>query len=592
MPDDEHPSASAQVSAGQPWLAHYAPGVPHEIPITDEVLPHLLDESVRHFGARLALEYFGTKITYAQLGSLVDRFARALVSLGVERGDRVAVVLPNCPQFPIAFYGALKAGATVVPTNPLYTAHELQHQFGNSGAKVVILMDTMLGSMAEVWDDTPVAHVITTGVEEYFPVPLALAYRLKTASESIGKRKPSTQQFKARGMLHTMKDLIGHAAHAGGFEVFALPEAGKADDLAVLQYTGGTTGLPKGAMLTHRNLVTNARQVWAWSELSSAEHHVTLCIAPFFHVYGLTVCMNMSVAYGATMVLLPRFASHEALQAIERYKPTLFPGVPAMYMALARAVEKTPADLSSIRICISGSAPLPLEVQQAFERVSGATVVEGYGLSEASPVTHANPISAGRRIGTIGLPISNTDAAIRDLESGNFLPVGEQGEIVVRGPQVMRGYWQRPDETAETLLEGGWLRTGDIGSMSDDGYFTVVDRVKDMIIVGGLKVYPRQVEDVLFQHPKVAEATVFGLNSGPRGEEVVAVVVPKPDVQVTAQEIIEFCRKELAPYKVPRRVEFRESLPKTIVGKVLRRELRDELIAKQATPSGQGTSQA
>ncbi len=586
---------AATPPTAQPWLAHYAVGVPATVTPPTRSLAPLLDESVRLYGARAAIEYFGTSISYAQLGSQVDRFAHALLRLGVGHGDRVSLCLPNCPQFPIAFYGALKAGAVVVPTNPIYTAPELEHQLRDAGVKVAVVIEQALPTLAAVRSQTPVEHVIVTGVDDYFPRPLALAYKLNEARASIGKPHVDMRALRAAPGVADFKELLGATHDRQGFEVFALPEPAAPDDVAVLQYTGGTTGVAKGAMLTHRNLATNALQSWAWSQLTSDTHHKVLGIAPFFHVFGLTICMNLSMIHGATMVLLPRFHVADALKAIEQSKPDLFPGVPAMYMALARAVERKAAerkkaDLSSIQICISGSAPLPLEVQQQFEAVSGARVVEGYGLTEASPVTHCNPVFGDRRIGTIGLPLPDTDAAIRDPASGEFLPPGEQGELVVRGPQVMLGYWQQPDETAG-VLQNGWLLTGDFAIMDADGYFRIVDRAKDMIIVGGLKVFPRQVEDVLFEHPKVLEAAVIGLPDARKGEMVVAYVVPKPGERVTVEELATFSRERLAPYKVPRRFELRESLPKTIVGKVLRRQLKEEALAAGADGDERGAEE-
>jgi long-chain acyl-CoA synthetase len=578
------PIGRTEWSGERPWLAHYHDGVPQTVTIPNASLATLFDQAVSRYGASAAIEYYGATISYAQLGSLVDHFARALISLGVQHGDRVSLCLANVPQFPIAFFGAMKAGAVVVPTNPLYTEPELEHQLSDAGVKVIVALTQALPNILAVRARTPVAHIIATGPEDYMPRALALAYKAKEMRDSLGKPRPDHRALRAEQWFLEFKHVIGQTHDRQGFEVFALPEPAAAEDLAILQYTGGTTGVAKGAMLTHRNLVANATQIWAWSELGTGTQHKTLCAAPFFHVYGLTVGMNMSLINGATLVLLPRFTVAETLKTIEQRKPDLFPGVPAMYQALARAVAKKKADLSSIRICISGSAPLPPEVQAQFERISPARVVEGYGLTEASPVTHCNPVFGDRRAGTIGLPLPNTDAAIRDRETGLFLPVGEQGELVVRGPQVTQGYWKRPDETAKTLRDG-WLLTGDIAVMSEDGYFSVVDRAKDMIIVGGLKVFPRQVEDVLYEHPKVLEAAVVGVPDAQRGERVQAFIVLKPGEQATAEELTAFCRERLAPYKVPRIFEFRESLPKTTIGKVLRRQLRDEALAESAPAS-------
>lgn len=559
-----------------PWLAHYAHGVPAQPEIPTRSLPQLLEAAARQYGTRDAIIYYGTRISYLQLLALVDRFAQALVKLGVTRGDRVSICLPNVPQFPVSFYGALKAGAVVVATNPLYTGPELRHQLNDAGVKVVVTLDQLYPTLASVRAETPVEQVILCGVADYFSRPLALAYGIRQARESRGKHL-DRRALAADKTIHQYKEMLGASHSRQGYELFKLPDPAQPNDLAVLQYTGGTTGLAKGAMLTHRNLAANAQQAFLWSEQPIGSPNKTLCIAPFFHSYGLTVGMNASLFYGATVVLQPRFSPKDAVAAIQKYRPELFPGVPTMYLAIATLVEKKKADLSSIKVCISGAAPLPAEVQNRFEKLSGAKVVEGYGLTEASPVTHCNPVSGERRIGTIGLPLPNTESAIVNAETWTFLPPGEIGEIVVRGPQVMQGYWNRPDESAQALRDG-WLLTGDIGSMSEDGYFKIVDRAKDLIIAGGFNIYPRDVEEVLFEHPKVLEACVVGVPDAYRGETVRAYIVPRPGQKVTAEELDAFCRERLAAYKVPKQYEFRTELPKTMIGKVLRRALREEAI--------------
>lgn len=569
--------------ADKPWLAHYSSSVPPTLHIPERPLTWLLDEAARKYGANIAIEYYGTRITYNQLSALVERFAHALLKLGIKRGDRVSLCLPNVPQFPIAFYGVLKAGAIAVPTNPLYTPPELEHQLNDAGVKVVVMLDQFYPTLAAVRAHTSVEHIILTNVADYFPAALGAVYRLKERMDARSKPKPhaGAKDLRADPIIAQWKDVLGQGHNRQGFEVFPLPQPAASDDLAVLQYTGGTTGVAKGAMLTHHSLLANAMQSWAWTEQPDGSKHIALCAAPFFHVYGLTTALNMSVLAGATMALMPRFTVRDAIKAIEKYKPDLFSGVPTMYLAIAREVEKKKSrhDLSSIAICISGSAPLPHEVQKRFEAVSGAKVVEGYGLTEASPCTHCNPVFGDRRIGTIGLPMPSTEAGIINPDTWEFVPVGEQGEIVVRGPQVMRGYWQRPDETNKVLRDG-WLRTGDIGFMSDEGYFTIVDRAKDIIIAGGLKIFPRDVDEVLYQHPKVLEAAAVGVPDEYRGETVRAFVVVKPGEKLTAEELTAFCKERLAPYKVPKQFEFRDELPKTLVGKVLRRALRDDYIAR------------
>ncbi|MEO7001123.1 MAG: long-chain fatty acid--CoA ligase [Ktedonobacterales bacterium] len=566
--------------ASRPWLAHYSPSVAPDIAIPEHALSWLLDEAGRTFSGATALEYYGTRISYAQLLSLAERFARALVKLGVKPGDRISLCLPNVPQFPIAFFGALKAGAVVVPTNPLYTQPELEHQLNDAGVKVMVVIDLLYPTVVAVRPRTPtVEHVIVAGISDYFPKPLAIAYAIREARENRSKPHFDPKVALRDASVHRFKDEIGSTRDARGFEAFPLPAPAKPDDLALLQYTGGTTGVAKGAMLSHRNLLANAAQCWEWNDMPTGSKNTSLCVAPFFHVYGLTVGMNLSILAGATMALLPRFTVADTLKAIEKYKPTLFPGVPTMYLALAREVEKKPRNLSSIQVCISGSAPLPAEVQKRFERLSGAKVVEGYGLTEASPVTHCNPVFGERRSGTIGLPLPNTNARIIDPDTWETKPVGEQGEIAVAGPQVMQGYWNRPDDSAQ-MLHDGWLRTGDIGIVDADGYFSVLDRAKDIIIASGYKVFPRDVEEVLYEHPKVLEAAVIGMPDEYRGETVRAYIIPKPGETLTADELAAFTKERLAVYKVPKEYVFRETLPKTLVGKVLRRQLREEAIAE------------
>ena len=575
MPED---GANRPAATKYPWLRHYSPGVPTELDIPDRPLNWILDEAARQFANHDALVYYGTRIPYAEFLSLANRFARVLIELGVRPGDTVSICLPNVPQFPVAFYGTLKAGAIAVPTNPIYTAPELRHQLSDAGVRVIIALDITLPTLLEVVNETPVEHIIVGSAADYLPPVLARLFRLRerfARNETSHARKVSpSHKAQIHSFTHVLSRIRENQSHAE-----PLPAPAHADDVAVLQYTGGTTGIAKGAMLTHRNLLANAIQAWVWSELSTNARHVTLCAAPFFHVYGLTVAMNLSIYSGTSMVLLPRFTVKDALKAIQRYKPDIFPGVPTMYLAIAREAERKRVHLGSVKVCISGSAPLPLEVQRRFEAVSAARLVEGYGLTEASPVTHCNPVQGERQIGAIGLPLPNTDAAIIDSTTWRMLPAGEQGEIAVRGPQVMKGYWNRPDETV-LVLRDGWLRTGDIGVVDDEGYFRVVDRSKDVIIASGLKIFPRDVDEVLYSHPKVLEAATVGIPDPYRGETVRAYVVLKPGETLSADEVIAFCRERLAPYKVPKQVEFRESLPKTLVGKVLRRTLRDEYVAQ------------
>jgi long-chain acyl-CoA synthetase len=581
-----HQSPADVDIAGRPWIKHYDPGVSATIDIPPITLPQMLTEAVSKHGDRTAMIFYGKRISYLELEMASDRFARALHQMGIGHGDRVAICLPNVPQFPIAFYGVLKAGAIAVPTNPLYTSHEMRHQMTDSGAKAIVILDITYPTLHPVRKETPIEHVILTNVADFLPFPLSVLYPFREMREQHGKPSVPPAEIKADPAIVQMRDLLEKETGRRGYTLIELPPPGAPEDLAVLQYTGGTTGLSKGAMLSHRNLVANAVQCAEWTTFAHYEDLTVLAVIPFFHVYGLTLCLNLSIYNASTMVLLPRFVVKDVLQAIGKYHPDSFPGIPTMYLAIAREIEKTgKGDIKSIRICLSGAAPLLGEIQQRFERLSGAHVSEGYGLSEASPVTHSNPLWGDRRIGTIGLPFPSTDARIVDPQTNQPVPVGERGELVIAGPQVMQGYWNRPDETAKTL-ENGWLHTGDIGVMNEDGYFSIVDRAKDLIIAGGYNIYPREVEEVLVKHPAVQDAVAIGVPDEYRGETVRAYIVLKEGAHATPEEIIEFSKKELAIYKVPKQIVFRDSLPKTLVGKNLRRVLREEALAEMKKTAG------
>jgi long-chain acyl-CoA synthetase len=556
----------------RPWVRHYEQGVPAELDIPQQPLTWLLDQAVHNHPDQTAIIYYGTRLSYAQLSSLADRFAVALQRLGVQKGDRVAIALPNIPQYPIAFYGVLRAGAVVVPTNPLYTEREMQQQLADSGARVVVMLDSFYPVVRAVRARTALAHVILTSPADFLPPLLRPLYPFSQRGVKILEPRLTRREMQQDAMLHSMKTVL-QAHTKGGL----LPAQASSDDLAALQYTGGTTGFSKGAMLTHRNLLANAFQTRYWTPGAYDAEEVTLCVAPFFHSYGLTVGMNFSILAAATMLLLPRFKAKDVVDAIRKYRPTLFPGIPTMYLAIMREVGEHTALLSSIKYCISGAAPLPAKIRKDFEAMTHGKLAEGYGLSEAAPVTHCNPLNGDIRDGSVGLPLPNVDAAIMDQKTGALLPVGEVGEIVVKGPNVMQGYWHRDRETAD-IFSNGWMHTGDLGKMDADGYFYVLERAKDMILASGFNVYPREVEEVLFHHPAVQDAAVIGVPDEYRGETVAAFIVLKPGVaasEETRQDILAYCKRELAGYKVPKQLEFRESLPKSLIGKVLRRELRE-----------------
>ena len=549
----------------RPWYAHYDPGVPHEVEYPEVPVWHLLKESAERYGDLVALDFLGHRLTYRALWESVQRFAHALQTAGLEPGERVAIMLPNSPQFVIAFYGTLLAGGVVVNTNPMYTPRELAYQLQDSGAQTLVILDLLWPRYAEIQNEHPLKTVITTGIQDYLPFPKNLLYPLKARREGKWPGKVGGTAWRA-----FLKQ--GQAPAPRRLEL---------DDLALLQYTGGTTGRPKGAMLTHKNLAANALQTKAWVNDFREGEEVILGVIPFFHVYGMTVAMNLAMIGGATLVLLPRWDTQEVLRTIQRTRPTLFPGVPTMYVAINTSPLTPRFDLTSIRACISGSAPLPVEVARTFERITGAKLVEGYGLTEASPVTHCNPIYGTRKEGSIGVPFPSVDAQVLGPD-GQPLPPGEIGELAVKGPNIMKGYWNRPEETQQTL-KNGWLLTGDMARMDEDGYFYIVDRKKDLIIAGGYNIYPREVEEVLYAHPAVKEAAVIGVPDPYRGETVKAYVVLKDDYRgkITEADLEQHCRAHLAAYKVPKQWAFKTELPKTAVGKILRRALREAEAAEE-----------
>jgi long-chain acyl-CoA synthetase len=550
----------------KPWFAFYPKQVPRSIDYPNITLSEALKQSAKNFPDIPAIIYFGRSISYRELDEMVDRFAAALQDLGVKKGDRVGIQLPNIPQFVIAFYGALRAGAICVACSPLYKARELEHQLNDAGVENLVCMDTLYPIVQEIRERSKLRNVIATSPRDYLP-PL-----LRTLSPLKG-----VKSYKCPGAI----DFLSIMKH----EPNPKPVLVKPDELALLQYTGGTTGVPKGAMITHRNLVVNAAQCEVELPMRRGID-VNVTALPLFHIFGMTCAMNAPVLTGTTMLMIPDPRDPKGiLNTISKYKATTFCSVPTMYIALINTPDIKKYDLSTVRACMSGAAPLPVEVQKKFEQLTGGRLVEGYGLTESSPVSHVNPLDDPKknRPGSIGIPVPDTDAKIVDLETGTKdLKPNETGELVIKGPQVMQGYWNKPDETKNTL-RGGWLYTGDIAKMDEDGYFYIVDRKKDMIDVSGLKVWPREVEEVLYEHPAVNEAAVVGVADAYRGETVKAYVTLKPGYQgkVTEEDIIKFCREKIATYKAPRSVEFRDSLPKTLVGKILRRTLKEEMESKK-----------
>ena len=557
----------------RPWLRFYDAGVPPTLEYPASSVPEFLRISAQRFPNQVATIFLGARLTYRQLKAQVDSLAGELHRMGVRQGDRVAIMLPNCPQTVIAYYATLSLGAVAVLTNPLYVERELEHQWGDAGVETAFVLDLLWPRVEGLRRKLPLKRTIVTGVQDYLPFPKNLLFPLQARRQGTPAGVPS-----ADGIFR-FKHLVRNRATRSGPPAVDLSP----DDLACLQYTGGTTGLPKGAMLTHRNLVASVTQIRAFL----LQGHVdaedrAIAILPIFHVYGMNGVMNLGVHLAATLILLPRLDIKMLVEAIRRHRPTFFLGVPSLYVAVNSYPGIDQVDLSSIKMCFSGAAPLPQDVIEAFEARTGARIAEAYGMTEASSLTHVNPRRGLRKFGSVGVPIMDTDARIVDADAERTtqeLPPGQEGELLVKGPQVMAGYWQHPEETA-AVLRDGWLRTGDIATMDEDGYFYIVDRKKDMILTAGFNVYPREVEEILYQHPKVLEAAVIGLPDKLRGEKVTAYVVLKPGETATAQEIRAFCRERLAHYKEPRAVHFRDELPKSMAGKVLRRVLKEEELAR------------
>ncbi|MHC0037424.1 long-chain-fatty-acid--CoA ligase [Pseudoneobacillus sp. C159] len=550
----------------KPWLKTYPDEIPHTLSYPSQPLQQYLINAAKEYPDKTAIHFMGKEMTFYELHEKATNLASYLQQLGITKGDRVAIMLPNTPQAVISYFGALLAGAVVVMTNPLYMERELEYQMNDSDSKIIITLDILFPRLSKVIHKTNLQHVIVTAIKEALPFPKNLIYPF------IQKKQYGiVVNVKHEGNNHLLTEILKQPAKELKRYEFDFEE-----DLALLQYTGGTTGFPKGVMLTHKNLVANATMCKAWMYKCKPGQEKILGILPLFHVYGMTTVLLLAVMDGNEMILLPKFDAETTLKTIHKEKPTLFPGAPTIYIGLLNYPDIKKYDLSSIDSCLSGSAPLPVEVQQNFETATGGKLVEGYGLTESSPVTHANFLWDRPRVkGSIGVPWPDTDAAIFSIETGEPLPPGEIGEVAIRGPQVMKGYWNKPEETAQTL-RNDWLLTGDLGYMDEEGYFFIVDRKKDMIIAGGFNIYPREIEEVLYEHPDIQEVVAAGVPDAYRGETVKAYIVLKEGSTLTEDELDKFVRKQLAAYKVPRIYEFRKELPKTAVGKILRRALVDE----------------
>lgn len=541
------------MSKDYPWLKSYPAQLRYHLEYPDIPLHDFLGQAAKTNPGGTALIFYGHQVPYAAFNSMANRFANALIALGLKKGDRVSIIGPNSPHWVIAFFGVLRAGGIVVQTNPMYVERELEHLFNDSGAETAVVYEPLLPRLMAATPSTPLKRVI--------------AFNFQPGQSPLPE-----------GVLKMDELIMSHPDSPP--DVSINPK----EDVALLQYTGGTTGVSKGVMLTHLNLVANVMQVLEVMSpvVEDRTKEAFLTVLPLFHVYGMSAAMNVAVALGCAQVLLPRFDVKEVLDAVQKYRVSFLPGAPTMYVGLINYPDVDKYDLSSIKACLSGSAPLPVQVQREFERLTGGWLGEGYGLSETAPVTHCTPVIGKRVYGSIGLPVADTVCRIVDLETGTReLPIGEIGELAIKGPQVMKGYWNNQAET-DLVLKDGWLLTGDIARIDEEGFTYIIDRKKDTIIASGFNIYPRDIEDVLYDHPKVKEAMVIGVPDAYRGETVKAFIVLKEGLTATADEVIAFCRERMAAFKVPRSVEFREALPKSLVGKALRRALREEELKKES----------
>jgi long-chain acyl-CoA synthetase len=554
--------------AEKPWLDSYADGVPRELEVPPGTLGDLIAESVATYPQGVALEFFGRETSYAELGEQIEHAAEGLRRLGVKPGDRVALILPNCPQHVVAFYAVLRIGAVVVEHNPLYTARELRHQFEDHRARVAIAWDKTVPTLQDFPRDLALDSIVSVDMTRAFPLKMRMLLKL-----------PIEKARKSRAELTTeVQGTVPWEELVGGPAIPAEVPGPDAASLALIQYTSGTTGSPKGVNLSHRNLVANAAQARAWVPSiprGSASVHAVL---PLFHAYGLTLCLTFAMSMGARLVLFPKPDPDLVLPVFKKRPPTFLPAVPPLYDRLRKAAEAKGVSLKGIEIAISGAMPLSKEVVEPWEALTGGYLVEGYGLSECSPVLMANPVAPNRRAGTVGLPLPGTEVRVVDPDDPTRdVEPGTPGELLVRGPQVFSGYWKKPEATAEVFV-GDWFRTGDIVSIDDDGFVTITDRIKELVITGGFNVSPSEVEDMLRSYDGIADVAIVGIPNARDGEHVVAAVVAEPGVTLDTDAVRAWAKQQLAAYKVPRRIHLVDELPKSMIGKVLRRKVRDELI--------------
>ncbi len=563
MPD----TSKKNTTSPYPWTQHYPPGLAWDKEYTPRSLPDLFDEAVGTYSKRVCSEFLGRKVTYGEMGQLVDRAARGLFDLGIGKGSKVGLMLPNTPTYIIFYYAILKTGACVVNFNPLYTVPELEYQIGDSETELLITLDLklMFNKVETLIEKGVLKRAVIARFSALLPGLKSFLFKLAKGKE-IAKWRSSPMIDK----IISAEQILFN----GGEPVKVDIEP--REDLAVLQYTGGTTGVPKGAMLTHANLTINVAQILDWVTNLEPGTERIIGILPFFHVFAMTTILNFGVAHGAELLLVPKFELDDTLKLIARRKPTVMPGVPTIYTAMLNHPKIKSFDLSSLKFCISGGAGLPGEIRRQFVKVSGCKLIEGYGLSETSPMATANPVSGVERDGSIGVPVPGTIVSIRAIDDpSKEMPLTESGEICIKGPQVMPGYWQRPDATAEVMVDG-FFRTGDVGYIAEDGFIYIVDRIKDMIIASGFKIYPRQVEEAIYRFSAVEEVTVIGIPDEYRGEAPKAFIKLKEGQKATAEEILLFLKGELSKIEIPAEIEFRDELPKTMIGKLSRKELREE----------------
>jgi long-chain acyl-CoA synthetase len=559
-----HTAGPAVAGLSHQWLIHYDQRVPPHLSYPRIPLYCLLDETAAKRPASPCANFFGKRLTYRQVKELSDRLAASAHGLGIRKGDRVVVLLPNSPQYLIAYYGLLKAGAVIVPLNPLSAERELEFHLSDSGAETAITVPLFLKKAASLRDKTPLKRIICSRISDFLPFPLNLAQGFQERRLMSGLDVSAVVDFR---------ELLKDAPPADW-----RPEPVQPDEMAVLIYSGGTTGVAKGIMLSHFNLVANAHQVVAWGNLTDEQR--ILAVLPLFHGFGMSVTMNAPVLAGGEIILVPRFKAKDVVKTIQKYKPDFFIGVPTMFVAFSNLPDIQRYDLSSLKGIFVGAAPLTRAIKDDFEAKTGGRMIEGYGLTESVTAIMANPYHGLHKVGSIGIPFPDVEVKIVSLDDGHDLPPGELGEIILRSPTVMLGYYQNPEETRKTIAQGGWLYTGDIGYVDEDGYFYITDRKKELIIVGGFNVFPREIDELIYQHPKVKEGITVGIPDECKGERIKVYLVLKEGETATPEEFIAYFRERLTPYKVPSEVEFRAELPKSMIGKILRRALREEAMRK------------